>query len=115
MGQFNLKLSFFAVCVLRKDIQDQGSTVDNFYLFAEELFQVPLLSGSELVVKDKRYRVRRQDLGQFFHLSRAQVGLGVGISPLTQPPDYTDPSGPGQRRELFQGILEGILPGLLLA
>ena len=78
LGQLDLGLALLAVGVLGEDVEDHRGAVDG--RAAEDLLEVALLRGRELVVEDDRVGVDRleRDLAELLGLALADVGGRVG-------------------------------------
>ncbi len=107
-GQLHLRLALLAVSVLGEDVEDHRRTVDGRP--AQQLLQVALLGGGELVVEDDRVTVRLEgDLQQLLGLALADVGGRIRCGPLLhQARHLVGPRGVDQLRELVEAGL-GVL------
>ena len=106
MGQFYLQRALSGARVLRKDIQDQRSAIDDLDL--EVVLQVAQLGRGKLIVKEDDVQAQfLAQLAEFLHLARADVGGRVdAIQILVRPANDLQPRGIRELLEFIQGILE---------
>ena len=111
LGQLDLRLALLAVGVLGEDVEDHRGAVDG--RAAEQLLEVELLGGRELVVEHDRVAVGRQrQLAQLLGLALADVGGRVGgLAPLVDAADLVGARGVDQQRQLVDRLL-GVLDRL---
>ena len=98
MGQLYLELAFVGTGVAAEYIQDQGGTVDD--LDAEACFQITLLGGGKLIVKDGH--VSPQLVGQIhqlLQLALAQICRSIPVRPLA---DCSHNLGAGRASQVAQ-------------
>ena len=94
--------------VLGEDVEDQRDAVD--HVDVEELLEVALLRGRELVVEHDEVDVERVgELLQLRGLARADVGGGIGrVAPLQHELDRLGAGGVDEERELVERRLRGL-------
>ena len=109
-GQLHLGLALLAVGVLGEDVEDHGGAVDG--RATEQLLEVALLGGRELVVEHHRVAVGGQrQLAQLLGLALADEGGRVGRgSALHEARDLVGAGGVDELRELVEAGL-GVLGG----
>ena len=88
--------------VLGEDVEDQRDAVDD--VAREQLLEVALLRGRELVVEHHEVDVERlRELAQLLRLAGTDVGGGVGsIAPLEHELDRLGAGGVDEERELVE-------------
>ena len=93
--------------VLGEDVEDQRDAVDDVDL--EQLLEVALLRGRELVVEHDEVDVERLgELLQLLRLARTDVGGGVGrVASLQHELDRIGARGVDEQRELVERRLRG--------
>ena len=102
LRELDLHHAFLAARVLGEDVEDQRDAVDDVDL--EQLLEVALLRGRELVVEDHEVDVERVgELLQLLGLARTDVGRGVGrVAPLQHELDRLGAGGVGEARQLLE-------------
>ena len=108
LRQLHLHHALLAARVLGEDVEDQRDAVDDVDL--EQLLEVALLRGRELVVEHDEVDVERLgELLQLLGLARADVGGGVGrVAPLQHELDGVGAGGVDEQRELVERRLRGL-------
>ena len=111
LGQLDLGLALLAVGVLGEDVEDHRGAVDRGA--AQQLLEVELLGGGELVVEHDRVAVGGQrQLAQLLGLALAHVGGRVGrLAPLVDAADLVGAGGVDQQGQLVDRVL-GLLDRL---
>ena len=102
LRELDLHHALLAVRVLGEDVEDQRDAVDD--VAREQLLEVALLRGRELVVEDHEVDVERvRELAQLLGLARADVGRGIGtVAPLEHELDRFGARGVDEQRELVE-------------
>ena len=102
LGQLHLHHALLALGVLGEDVEDQRDAVD--HVDREQLLEVALLRGRELVVEHDEVDVERVgELLQLLGLARADVGRGVGrVASLQHELDRIRAGGVDEQRELLE-------------
>ena len=102
LRELHLHHALLAARVLGEDVEDQRDAVDDVDL--EQLLEVALLRGRELVVEHDEVDVERLgELLQLLRLARADVGGGVGrVAPLQHELDRIGARGVDEERELVE-------------
>ena len=106
--ELDLGLAFLAVRVLSEDVEDHGGAIDG--RSPEQLLEVELLRGRELVVEHNRVRVDRQrDIAQFVDLALTDVrGRVRSLATLHHPRDLVGTGGVNELRQLIERCLDVI-------
>jgi len=106
LGELDLELAFAGAGALGKDIEDQGSAVENLAL--EDLFEIPALGGGEFVVEDDGIDlVLAAFVGEFGGLAGADEGTGVGgFEFLGAGAGDLAAGGGGEFGEFIEGIVD---------
>jgi hypothetical protein len=107
LRKLHLQLAFPRLCVLGKDIEDQGGAIDDFYVFAKQIFQFALLPRQQFLIKDNDRRLQfvKQYL-DFFELTRPDQGFRMrAVQALQDLPDNFQTGRIGQKRELGEAFL----------
>ena len=109
LGQAHLQAALLGGGVQGEDVEDQGGSVDNLDRLAQELFQVGLLAGGELVVEDHEVDVEAlHQGGELVCLARPDEGARVGgLHALADRAHDLGASGVHQALELGEALLEG--------
>ncbi len=102
LGQLHLGPALHARGVLGEDVEDHGGAVERGA--AEELLQVALLGGAQLVVEHHGVAVERhRQVLELVGLALAQVGGGVGgHAPLDDPTHHVGAGGVHQQGQLVE-------------
>ena len=102
LGELHLHHALLAVRMLGEDVEDQRDAIDD--VAREQLLEVALLRGRELVVEHHEVDVERfRELAQLFRLARTDVGGGIGsVAPLEHELDRLCACGVDEERELVE-------------
>jgi hypothetical protein len=108
LRELHLHHALLALRVLGEDVEDQRGAVDHVDL--EQLLEVALLRGAELVVEHDEIDVEGvADHLQLLRLAGADVGGGIGpVATLQHQLDGIGTRGVGERGELLERRLRGI-------
>ena len=113
-GELDLCPALLGVGVLGEDVEDHRRPVDGGP--SEDLLEVPLLGGCQLVVEDDRVGIDGlADPAQLFRLAPADVGGGIDrVTPLHDPGCLVGSGGVDEQGELVEArldLLQGARPG----
>ena len=105
-GELDLRAALLGVGVLGEDVEDHGRPVDGGP--AEDLLEVPLLGGRQLVVEDDRVGVHRLgDPAQLLRLAPPDVGGRVGgFAPLHDAGGFVGAGGVDEQGQLVEARLD---------
>ena len=106
-GQFDLGAPFGGAGVLGEDVEDHRGAVDGGA--AQDLLQVPLLGGGEVVVEHHGVGVDGQaDRRQLLGFAPAEIGGRIRVVPaLDDPLHHVGPGRVHQQRQLVESGFGG--------